>query len=165
MRTTIRRAAAIAAFALLGLVPAGAAMASSGGGGGPTPKPPVPSGPPPVVIDSRAISITVTNALGCTLKFDHKTINNGVGSVPADLTNGGSFVIKASNPGLTFTGDVVYGVICNGFGVDEVFLDWQQPVGGSMTTVAYGSGSGFVILTTQTTRNRDGSTSFAVKVQ
>ena len=34
-----------------------------------------------------------------------------------------------------------------------------------MTTVAYGSGSGFVILTTQTTRNRDGSTSFAVKVQ
>jgi len=37
MRTTIRRVAAIAAFALLGLVPAGAAMASSGGGGGPTP--------------------------------------------------------------------------------------------------------------------------------
>jgi hypothetical protein len=33
MRTTIRRAAAIAAFALLGLVPAGAAMASTGGDG------------------------------------------------------------------------------------------------------------------------------------
>ena len=163
MRTTIRRAAAIAAFALLGLVPAGAAMASSGGGGGPTPIPPVPSGPPPVVIDSRAIAITVTNSLGCVLKFDHKSISNGVGSVPTDLTNGGSFVIKASNPGLTFAGDVVYDVICNGFGVDEVFLDWQQPVGNSMTTAAYGNG--FVILTTQTARNRDGSTSFAVKVQ
>ena len=164
MRTTIRRAAVIAAFALLGLVPAGAAMASSGGGGGPTPIPPVPSGPPPVVIDSRAIAITVTNALGCTLKFDHKTISNGVGSVPADLTNGGSFVIKSSNPGLTFAGDVVYDVICNGFGVDEVFLDWQQPAGGSMTTAEYGSGNGFVILSSQTTRNRDGSISFAVKV-
>jgi hypothetical protein len=163
MRTTIRRAATIAAFALLGLVPAGAAMASSGGGGGPTPIPPVPSGPPPVVVDSRAIAINVTNSLGCTLKFDHKTISNGVGSVPADLTSGGSFVIKASNPSLTFSGDVVYDVICNGFGVDEVFLDWQQPVGGNMTTAAHGNG--FVILTTQTTRNRDGSTSFAVTVQ
>jgi hypothetical protein len=165
MRTTIRRAATIAAFALLGLVPAGAAMASSGGGGGNTPPPPIPSGPPPVVIDSRAVVISVTNALGCVLKFDHKTVSNGVGSVPADLTNGGSFVIKSSNPGLTFAGDVVYGVICNGFGVDEVFLDWQQPVGASMTTAAYGSGNGFVILHTQTTRNRDGSTSFAVTVQ
>jgi hypothetical protein len=34
-----------------------------------------------------------------------------------------------------------------------------------MTTAAYGSGSGFVILKTQTTLNRGGSTSFAVTVQ
>ncbi|MGI5246047.1 hypothetical protein [Dactylosporangium sp. CA-139066] len=167
MRSTITRAAATAALALLGaLVPAGAAMAGSGGGEGPTPVPTVPGGPPPVVKDGRAITVTVNNYLvwpdNCGLKFARQTITNGIGSAPADLNAGGSFVFKAANPSLPFSGDVVYYVICfNGWGVDEMNVAWQQLAGGAMSTSAYGL-SGYAKFETKTTRNRDGSTAFEV---